>query len=127
MAAGRTEEARDSHARVERADRQLWRLRALPPGEFPLPVTLARIGDAIWLFVAGEHYQSLQTTLRSRFPKTPIIVATITSGWQPGYIPPAETYGRGIYQEQIAVVAAGSAERLLEDISERMQTMVGEL
>jgi hypothetical protein len=123
-AAGRSEEARDCYARIERANRQLWRLAALSPDHFPLPVTLARLGDAIWLFVAGEHYQSLQTTLRARFPQHPIVVATIAGGWQPGYIPPAETYGRGIYQEQIAVVAAGSAEQLLEDISERIARLL---
>jgi hypothetical protein len=126
-AAGQSDLARDYHARAERATRQLWRLRALPAGEFPLPVTFARLGDAVWLFIAGEHYQSLQTRLRERFPKTPIIVATLTNGWQPGYIPPADTYGSGIYQEQIAVVAAGSAERLLEEISQRMGALESDL
>jgi hypothetical protein len=123
-AAGQIEQARECHARGEQATRQLWRLSALPPDRFPLPVTLARLGDAFWLCVAGEHYQTLQTTLRDRFPTVPLIVATLTSGWQPGYIPPADTYGRGIYQEQIAVVAAGSAERLLEVISEQMRELL---
>jgi hypothetical protein len=122
-AAGQTERARDCHARREQATRQLWRLSALPPDHFPLPVTLARLGDAFWLFVAGEHYQSLQTSLRARFPQHAIIVTTIADGWQPGYIPPADAYGRGIYQEQIAVVAAGSAEKLKEAICEQMREL----
>src|SRR5205823_1757493 len=62
--AGDAKQARDCHARVEQAARQLWRLSALPPDGFPLRITLARLGEAIWLFVAGEHYQGLQTSLR---------------------------------------------------------------
>lgn len=124
VAAGRSDRTAHCRARVERTQRQLWRLTALPPNHFPLPLGLARLGDAIWLFIAGEHYQSLQTSLRARFPRHPIIVATITNGWQPGYIPPADVYGRGIYQEQIAVVAAGSSERLQESIFARIEQLI---
>lgn len=120
---GEGELARDYHARIERATRQLWRLKALPEGSLPLPITLARLGDAIWLFVAGEHYQCLQTELRARFPQRPIFVTTLTGGWQPGYIPPAETYGRGIYQEEIAVVARGSAEQIMKSIEEHLDPL----
>src|SRR5207247_1288649 len=56
--AGDQQKARDCRARAEQAARQLWRLSALPPDKFLLPVTLARLGDALWLFVAGEHYQN---------------------------------------------------------------------
>jgi len=56
----------------------------------------------------------------ARFPNYPIIITTLTDGWQPGYIPPADAYGRGIYQEKIAVVAAGSAEQVMESIAARM-------
>jgi hypothetical protein len=123
-AAGDEKSVRDCHAQVERATRQAWRLRVLPKDNFPLRVILAGLGDALWLFVPGEHYQILQTSLRQRFPQQPIIIATLTGGWQPGYIPPAETYGRGIYQEQIAVVAAGSAEQLLDDVGRHMENLL---
>jgi hypothetical protein len=123
-AAGIHEHARDCHARAEQATRQLWRLRALPPKRFPFPATVARLGDAFWVFVAGEHYQILQIRLRARFPKHPIVVSTITGGWQPGYIPPTDAYSRGIYQEKIAVVAAGSAEQIIESIATRMQSLI---
>jgi hypothetical protein len=116
--------ARECRARAERAERQLWRLKALAPGAFPLPITVARLGEAVWVFVAGEHYQMLQTKLRERFAPRPIIVATLTSGWQPGYIPPAEIYGRGIYQEQIAGGRAGSAERVSVGVGARVEAMV---
>jgi hypothetical protein len=118
-AAATGETARDCHAQVERMTRQLWKLQALPAGpSFGLRYTLARLGDALWLFLPGEHYQSLQVELRRRFPERPIVVATIADGWQPGYVPPADTYGRGIYQEQIAVVAAGSAEAILNAVGQ---------
>ena len=59
-----------AHAHIERMTRQLWKLDELPPGRFPLRTTIARLGDAVWVFVPGEHYQVLQTTLRARFPCT---------------------------------------------------------
>ena len=116
--------ARDAHAHVERMTRQLWRLGALPAGQFPLRVTIAQLGEALWVFVPGEHYQVLQTALRRRFPGRPVIVATLTAGWQPGYIPTADTYGRGIYQSDIAVVAAGSAERIIEEVGNRIAALI---
>jgi len=32
----------------------------------------------------------------------PLIVVTVTGDWQPGYLPPASSYGYGIYQDVIA-------------------------
>jgi hypothetical protein len=116
--------ARDAHAHVERMTRQLWRLGALPAGQFPLRVTIAQLGEALWVFVPGEHYQILQTALRQRFPGRPVIVSTLTAGWQPGYIPTADTYGRGIYQSDIAVVAADSAERIIEEVGNRIAALI---
>jgi hypothetical protein len=104
--------------------RQLWKLSELPPGQFPLQATLARLGDAIWVFVPGEHYQILQLALRERFRQHPVLVATISNGWQPGYIPAASTYGQGIYQEQIAVVARGSLEQIITSIGDAIQRMM---
>ncbi len=74
----------------------------------------------MWIFVPGELYQVFQTTLRERFAPRPVFVTTLTNDWQPGYIPPAATYGYGIYQEVIAATAAGSQETLIEAISRRL-------
>lgn len=116
--------ARDCRAQAERMTRQLNRLAQLPFGKtYPLPVDLWRWGDAYWLFVPGEHYQFLQVELRKRFPRQPIVVTTIANDWQPGYLPPASTYGYGIYQETIAAVGAGSAELLVEAITRTMREM----
>ncbi len=105
-------------AMVEQMQRQVWRQATLPKGKcFPLNMQMLCCGTARWLFVPGEHYQVLQTTLRKRFPNEAWIIATICNGWQPGYVPPAGKYGYGIYQEQIAIVAAGSAEIVIESVS----------
>ncbi len=110
--------ARDARAMVERQTRMIRRLEQLPSGDkYPLPIELWRLGDAIWLFVPGEHYSFLQTSLRARFPGVPILVITLTGGWGPSYIPTCETYGKGIYQESIAVVAPGSLEQIVEHVA----------
>jgi hypothetical protein len=122
-AEGNLVSARDCRARVERMTRLLARLGEIPPGEaFPLKITLWRLGDAVWLFVPGEHYQALQTSLRERFAGRPIVVVTLTGDSVPGYVPTAATYGKGIYQESIALVAPGCAEALVEEIASRIDS-----
>ena len=81
---------------------------------------LWRIGDALWVGVQGESYSLLQTELRRRFPDQIIIVASIATDWGASYLPPRDYYDTGIYQESIAVVAAGSLEQLIESIAQRM-------
>ncbi len=103
----------ECRAGAERMTRQLARLTSLPAGsEYPLPVRLTRIGGSVWVFTAGELYQHFQITIRDRFPAQAVVVATLTNDWQPGYLPVAECYGQGIYQELIAAVAPGSLEAL---------------
>jgi len=120
-AAGDNQRAADCRAMAERKRRLLYRLSQLPRGDaFPLQVVLWRMGDVFWLGVQGESYSLLQTELRRRFPGTPIIVASIAADWGASYLPTKETYGAGIYQESIAVVAAGSLEQLIESISTRI-------
>ncbi|HBJ84970.1 MAG TPA: hypothetical protein DDZ88_14090 [Verrucomicrobiales bacterium] len=106
---------------AERKTRLLHRLHQLPPGEaYPLQVVLWHLGDALWLGVQGESYSLLQTELRRRFPDKIILIATIAADWGASYLSPRDLYGTGIYQETIAVVAAGSLEQLIEAISSRM-------
>jgi hypothetical protein len=127
QAAGDALRARDAHAQVERMRRQKVRLNELPPGkDFPLPTMLWQLGDAFWLLVEAEHYNLLQRALRAKFPNHPIVIATLTNGWQPSYLPTAETYGKGIYQESIALVAPGSLEKLIESIVAKITEQLGE-
>jgi hypothetical protein len=121
LVAGDVAQARDCHAQIERQDRWLTRLATLPPGKtFPLPVALWQVGDALWLAVEGEHYQALQRSLRERLPGVPLFVATVVNGSRPTYLPPRESYGKGIYQESIAVLAPGSLEQLIDAIGEEL-------
>lgn len=112
---------RDAHAMVERLQRRLTRIQHLPPGpDFPLPVLVGKLGDAIWFFVEGEHYYWLQKTIRAAFPQTPILVTTLLNGSRCAYLPTAESYGKGIYQESIAVLERGCLESLADSIRARM-------
>src|SRR5262249_1615822 len=104
---------------------QLTRIAALPPGkEFPLPILVWQMGDAFWLAVEAEHYQILQTRVRERFPGVPIVVMTIINGSRPAYLPSADAYGKGIYQESIDVLEAGCLERVIEDIAAHISDWV---
>lgn len=120
-AAGDKTKATDLRALVERKNRLLHRLMQLPPGDaYPLQVVLWHLGDAIWIGVQGESYSILQTELRRRFPDKILIMATIAANWGASYLPPRELYDTGIYQESIAVVAAGSLEQLIEAIAKQI-------
>lgn len=119
--AGDETRAADLRALAERKNRLLHRLAQLPPGDtFPLQVALWHLGDAIWLGVQGESYNLLQTELRRRFPDRIILVASIAADWGASYLPPRELYDTGIYQESIAIVAAGSLEQLIEAVTARI-------
>ena len=123
-AAGDAARAAECRAMAERKTRLLHRLSQLPHGDtYPLQVALWCMGDAVWVVVQGESYNLLQTELRRRFPDRIIVVASIAGDWGASYLPPRELYDTGIYQESIAVVAAGSLEQLIESIAARLDEM----
>jgi hypothetical protein len=123
--AGDIQKARDCRARVEQANRQITRLSVLPPGKvFPYGLRVGRFGDALWVFVPGELYSGFQVALRARFPQFPMVVATLTNDWQPGYLPAAWSYGYGVYQETIACVAPGSLEVVIESVAREIAALV---
>jgi hypothetical protein len=123
---GDQDAAQRLHPHVEQMTRQVMRLASMPPGKgFPLAVTLFQLGDAYWLTLAAEHYSELQMRLRQGFPNRSIVVATITDGWQPGYLPRSDTYGKGIYQESIAMVAPGALERVIEQVGDQIAQWEG--
>jgi hypothetical protein len=120
--AGDRMRAAECRAMAERKTRLLHRLSHLPSGDvFPLQVVLWRIGDAFWLGVQGEFYSVFQTELRRRFSGAPIVIATLAADWGASYLPSRETYGKGIYQESIAIVAPGSLEQVIESVAERIE------
>ena len=116
---GRDLEARDAHAELERSRRWLSRLSTLPTGDcYPYQIHLWRIGDGVWIALQGEPYNVLQTTLRERFPETPLIVSTLSAGSFPVYLPARDTYGQGIYQESIALLDAGCLETVIDAVGD---------
>lgn len=122
---GDINEAQRFRALAERQRRSLGRLKSMPSGDcFPLTTVVWRMGDAIWLAVQGEPYSLLQRRIRENFPGTPIVVSTISNGWGPSYIPPRETYGKGIYQESIAWLAPGSLETLIDELTARVASLL---
>lgn len=113
------EQLAESWAEIDPRSREerLGRARNLREGyiEGPTvqhPVWAWRLGDAILVAHPGEAYSRLQTTLRSRFPGTPILVANLTNG--PGfvYLPTRDAYDRGAYQAWQTPLRAGSLDRL---------------
>ena len=82
------------------------------------------MGESFWLAVEAELYQHFQLALRQRFAGTPIVLATLTNGSRPSYLPTADVYGKGIYQESIAVLAPGCLEKLLQEIGEQIQCWI---
>ena len=92
-----------------------------PGTSYPLFIHLWRTGDALWLAVEGEPYQFLQTELRRLFPETPIVVMTLLNGGPAAYLPTSPTYGRGIYEEQVAILAPGCLERLIDAVAAKIR------
>jgi hypothetical protein len=118
---------RDAHAMVERQTRLLHRLAQLPPGStYPFELHVWRMGDALFVAVPGEHYSYLQSNLRARFPGRIILVITLAGGWGPSYLPTRETYGKGIYQESIAVLAPGSLEKITDEVARRIEALLAQ-
>ena len=104
-------------------NRLIKKLAELPQGPtYDLPVMLLQTGDAFWLGVEAEHYNVLQRELRLRFPGMALIVMTLMDGGRVAYLPTADTYGKGLYQETIAVLAPGSLERLIDEVAEQLAT-----
>mgnify|MGYP003314307122 FL=1 len=115
----------EARAMAERKRRLLHRLNQIPPGDnFELEAIVLRIGGGVWVILQGEFYSILQVTLRERFPKTPLIITTIASHWGVSYLPPKEIYDKGIYQESIAITAAGSLETVIDTIGERIEELL---
>ncbi len=120
-AAGDPARARDARAMVERMTRSLKRVGHLPPGDcYPFPVRLWKLGDAVWLALTGEHYNVLQRELRRRFPGTPIIVGTVANSSEVSYLLDQASFGKGLYQENVSVLARGSLETLIDAIAEQL-------
>jgi hypothetical protein len=78
-----------------------------------MPMWVWRLGDALLVAVPNEAYSVFQVELRRRFAGTPLLVLNMTNGTL-GYLPPRESYGSGLYQEQQSPYAPGCLEQTIE-------------
>jgi hypothetical protein len=116
-AAGDDRAARDARAMAERNRRLLTIMTHLPKGStYPFNLWAWRMGDAVWLAVAGEPYHWLKKELTCRFPNQPLIFAVIANGWA-SYLPEKNDYGKSLYQVEVAFVEAGSLELVAEELT----------
>lgn len=123
--AGNVAAAADARAMVERMTRRLVRVRDIPPGDqYPFRIRLWLLGDVVWVVLEGEHYNVLQRTIRAAFPGTGVVVATLANGSRCWYLPDAESYGKGLYQEDASILAKGSLETLTETIIEEVSAIL---
>lgn len=117
--------ARNYGARAERARR--WRMRVhylIDRPTYTYHFSVHRLGDAIWITTGGEPYNVLQTELRRRFPGHPLLITPLAGDFQVAYLLPSDRYGRGLYQEEPSILAAGCLEILIEAIAERIQALI---
>jgi hypothetical protein len=104
----------DSVQEQEKALRRRFLSEALGDGPvYEMPVWAWRLGGALLVAIPNEPYSVLQSELRRRFAGTPVLVLGVTNGTM-GYLPPEETYGRGLYQEQQSPFAPGCLEQTIE-------------
>jgi hypothetical protein len=45
-----------------------------------------------------------------------LLVTTVVNGSRPTYLPTRDAYGKGLYQESIAVLAPGCLEQLIDEL-----------
>ena len=109
-------EYRNCTAMIERKRRMLARLKNWPKEIYLYPYSLWQMGDALWVYCCGEPYSLLQKELRNRFPEKIIIVAPYSYRNYASYLPDKESYEKGIYQEEIAILNRGALEFLIQEI-----------
>ena len=95
-------------------------------GEYRIPVTACRLGDAVLVAQPGEAYSALQVDLRSRFPGRAVVVANLAGGAHHGYLPPKAAYARNLYQVWQTPAGAGALELVLDACVEMVGELLGE-
>lgn len=121
-------EARRLRALAERKRRLIERVEPLPTGDmYPLQVFVWQFGDAFWVAVEGEPYHALQSDLHQRFPGRPVIVIPLANGSRCSYLPTRDGYAKhGLYQVEVALLAAGALETLTDAVSAKIQSWLAD-
>lgn len=98
----------------ERLRRAIGKRQALGDGDsYDLTIWCWRLGDTLLVAIPEEPYSILQTTLRTEFPDTPLLVLGVTNGSH-GYLPPSDRYPDNLYQVWQTSFAPGSLERVID-------------
>lgn len=107
--------AKQNHER-ERLQRRIAIRRALGDAKnYPMPLWMWRLGNAAIVGIPNEAYSILQEKVRAKFPDMPLLIMS-TTNWTLGYLPPRETYDKGIYQEIQSPFAPGCLEATMDAI-----------
>ena len=107
--------------------RRLVRVAHLDEGDFySYPIRLWKMGDAVWVALDGEHYNVLQRNLRKHFAGTPLIIGTLANGSNVWYLPDADSYGKGLYQEEASILAKGSLEKLEAALIDQIEKLLSD-
>jgi hypothetical protein len=123
--AGDAAVARDARAMIERMTRRLVRVAHLDDTDtYPYPIRLWKMGDAVWVALDGEHYNVLQRNLRRHFADVPLIIGTLANGSDVWYLPDADSYGKGLYQEDASILAKGSLEKLEAALIDQIEKLL---
>jgi hypothetical protein len=113
----------DSHQEREKQLRRRFTDLALGDGPtYRLPIWVWRLGGAALVALPDEPYSLFQRELRRRLPGTPLLVLGVANGTI-GYLPPRETYGQGLYQEQQSPYAPGGLEQAIEVSAEAIAAL----
>ena len=120
-AAGDSEAAQGFRTQGERQRRLIERIADLPGDRYPYPLWAWQWGDAFCVAMEGEPYNAAQRVLRERIAPHPVIVIGLANGSRSSYLPTREAYDKPLYQVEIAVLAAGGLERVIDELSGQLQ------
>jgi len=57
---------------------------------------------------------SRSRALRERFPEVTLVIGTLANGSNVWYLPDANSFGKGLYQEEASILAQGYLEAVIE-------------
>ena len=74
------------------------------------------LGERGWI----GHTRNLRSTVLD----VPLVLSSLSWGRFPRYLPDRETSGQGIYQEEVALLEAGSLEHVIEAVGNGIQDLL---
>jgi hypothetical protein len=86
------------------------------------PIWVTRLGRAVFVGIPAEAFTDLQITLRRTFPGFAVIVTNDTNGTF-NYLPPAQYYGNGAYEQDCADFGPGALEIVTMEATRLIRTV----